>query len=185
MRDQVPVVLPRQRRSERGVSLLETVIALSILLVGSLGLLPLGIMAVSTTESEGHLVSRATEYSQDKMEQLLSLAYADAVTDTRVFPAVASGGTGLAIGGSSDSAAPVPLYVDYLSATGDLISATGTTAPAGWFYKRVWAISKPWYTSTPPVEIKQVTVTTVVARRVGAFGIVPRATMVALKTSPF
>jgi hypothetical protein len=163
------------------VSLLETVIALSILLVGSLGLLPLGIMAVSTTESEGHLVARATEYSQDKMEQLLALAYGDAVTDTRVFPALASGGTGLAIGGSSDPAAPVELYVDYLNATGDLIPATGTTPPAGWFYKRVWNIELP----TGTTLIKQVTVTTVVARRVGAFGVVPQATMVALKTSPF
>jgi hypothetical protein len=198
MRNQAPAVLPRQRRAEQGMSLLETVIALSILLVGSLGLLPLGIMAVSTTESEGHLVSRVTEYSQDKMEQLLALAYADGVTDTTKFPAVTSPpGTGLGGSftttpvGSSDPAAPATGYVDYLNAEGALCAGTvcpplqGKTAAAEWFYKRVWAISKPWYTQTPPVEIKQVTVTTVVARRVGAFGIVPRATIVALKTSPF
>jgi len=183
MRNQAPAVLPRQRRSERGVSLLETVIALSILLVGSLGLLPLGIMAVSTTESEGHLVSRVTEYSQDKMEQLLALAYADVSTDTRVFPATISGGTGLnpVPGGSSTPAAAVAGYVDYLNATGDLIPSTGTTAPVGWFYKRVWKIEYPPGTT----GIKKVTVATVVARRVGAFGIVPQATIVALKTFPF
>ena len=68
--------------------------------------MPLGLMAVAKTESEGHLVARVTEYSQDKMEQLLSLAYGDASTDTRVFPAAATGGTGLAVGGSADPTAP-------------------------------------------------------------------------------
>jgi hypothetical protein len=173
------------------VSLLETVVALSILLVASLGLLPLGVMAISTTESEGHLVARATEYSQDKMEQLLALAYADGASDTRAFPAAISGGTGLggalaggAVAGSSDPAAPVAGYVDYLTATGDtypLSAMSGTTAPAGWFYKRLWKIECPAGTT----GIKQVTVTTIVARRVGSFGVVPRATMVALKTFPF
>lgn len=173
---------PFERRpSERGVSLLETVIALLILLVVSLGLMPLGLMAVSKTESEGHLVARVTEYSQDKMEQLLSLAYGDASTDTRVFPAVATGGTGLAVGGSADPNAVVALYVDYLTATGDLIPAAGTAAPAGWFYKRVWQIALPAGTT----GIKQVTVTTISARRIGAFGIIPRATLVSLKTIPF
>jgi hypothetical protein len=191
MRDEAPAVLPGHRRSERGVSLLETVVALSVLLVGALGILPLGLVAVSTTESEGHLVARATEYSQDKMEQLLALAYADSTTDTRVFPAPISGGTGLggslavgAVVGSSNPAAPVAGYVDYLTATGDTYPVTamlGTTAPAGWFYKRVWKIECP----TGTTGIKQVTVTTIVARRVGGFGIVPRATMVALKTFPF
>jgi hypothetical protein len=191
MRDIVPAVRRRERSSERGVSLFETVVALSILLVGSLGLLPLGIMAISTTESEGHLVARATEYSQDKMEQLLALSFGDGVTDTRVFPAAVSGGKGLGgaltagqVVGSSDPAAPVEGYVDYLTAAGDpfpLSALAGTTAPAGWFYMRVWQIERP----TSTTGLKQVTVTTLVARRVGAFGVVPRATVVALKTSPF
>ena len=173
---------PSERRPfERGVSLLETVIALLILLTVSLGIMPLGLMAVSKTESEGHLVARVTEYSQDKMEQLLSLAYGDAGTDTRVFPAAATGGTGLAVGGSADPDATVALYVDYLNATGDLIPATGTTAPSGWFYKRVWQIDLPAGTT----GIKRVTVTTISARRIGVFGIVPRATLVSLKTLPF
>jgi hypothetical protein len=68
---------------------------MSILLVVALGILPLGVMAVTATENEGHLVARSTEYSQDKLEQLLGLAYGDATTDTRVFPAAATGGTGL------------------------------------------------------------------------------------------
>lgn len=167
--------------SERGVSLLETVIALAILLVASLGLIPLGVVAITTTESEGHLVARVTEYSQDKMEQLLSLAYGDVATDTRVFPAAATNGSGLAVGGSANPDAPVEKYVDYLTADGDLLASIGTAAPAGWFYKRVWAVSLPSGTT----GIKQVTVTTTVARRAGTLGLLPRARVVALKTSPF
>jgi hypothetical protein len=181
MSNEVRLPLSERRPNERGVSLLETVIALLILLTVSLGLMPLGLMAISKTESEGHLVARVTEYSQDKMEQLLSLAYGDASTDTRVFPAALTGGTGLAPGGSADPAAPVALYVDYLNSTGDLIPATGTAAPSGWFYKRVWRVALPMSAT----GIKQVTVTTISARRIGAFGIIPRATLVSLKTIPF
>ena len=166
-------------RSDAGLSLLEVVIAMSILLVLGLGLLPLGIMAVSTTENEGHLVARATEYSQDKMEQLLSLAYNDASTDTRVFPAAVSGGTGLAVGGSAIPGAPVARYVDYLDSSGNLVAGVGTNPPADWFYKRVWQVS------SPSTNMKQVAVTTIVVRSIGRAGRTPQATLIALKSYPF
>lgn len=164
---------------EAGVSLLEVVVAIGILMVLSLGVLPLGVIAITTTENEGHLVARATEYSQDKMEQLLALAYSDATTDTRVFPSAPSGGSGLTVGGSSDPAAPVAQYVDYLDAGGTLVSNGGGGAPAGWYYQRVWSISVPF------TNIKQVTVTTIVARKIGGLGRTPQATLTALKSSPF
>ena len=95
--------------------------ALGILLVVAVGVLPLGVIAVSTTENQGHLMARSTEYAQDKMEQLLALAYGDSTSDTRVFPATFAGGSGLAIGGSADPAAPVALYVDYLDINGNVL----------------------------------------------------------------
>jgi hypothetical protein len=175
----VPVRLGDVRPSERGTSLLEAVVALGLLLVLTLGLLPLGVLAVSTTENEGHLVARATEYAQDKMEQLLALAYGDTTSDTRVFPAAISGGTGLAVGGNSDPDSPTAGYVDYLDADGNLLTVTGTTVPTNWFYKRVWSVSNP------RTNMKQVTVTSIVARSVGRHGRIPQATVTALKTSPF
>jgi hypothetical protein len=185
MSDKAPATHPEPRHSERGVSLLETVVALSVLLVVAMGLLPLGVVAISTTETQGHLVARVTEYSQDKMEQLLSLAYNDSVTDTRARVATpfgtTSGGTGLAVGGSANAAAPVALYVDYLDGMGTPVDATGTTEPAGWFYKRVWQISLPAGTT----GVKQVAVTTTAARRVGSLGRVPESTVVSQKTLPF
>lgn len=176
----VPACSPPDRLPrEAGASLLEVVVAMGILLVLELGLLPLGVIAISTTENQGHLVARATEYAQDKMEQLLALAYADATTDTRVFPSVNSGGTGLAVGGSSDPSTSVSGYVDYLDSSGNLVTSGGLGAPATWYYKRVWQVTSPF------TNVKQVTVTTIVARGIGRAGRTPQATIVALKTYPF
>jgi len=63
------------RPSQTGLSLLETMVALTILLIATVGLLSIGMMATSTTENRGHLAARTTEYAQDKMEQLISLAW--------------------------------------------------------------------------------------------------------------
>jgi type II secretory pathway pseudopilin PulG len=162
-----------------GFSLLETVFALSILMVVSLGLLPLGVVATTTTENQGHLMARATEYAQDKMEQLLALSYGDSTSDTRTFPAADAGGTGLAIGGSSNPSAPVAQYVDYLDVNGSLVPSVGTTAPAGWYYKRVWQVAGAG------ANLKQITVTATVKSAVGSTGRIPRATVSSIKTFPF
>jgi hypothetical protein len=169
----------RTAQSENGFSLLETVFALSLLLVVALGLLPLGIVATTTTENQGHLTARTTEYAQDKLEQLLALAYNDTTSDTRVFPATDVDGSGLTEGGSSDPAAPVDLYVDYLDINGTLLPSDDGVEPAGWFYKRVWSISEA------AMNLKQVTVTAISRSAVGGVGRVPQSTVAALKTFPF
>jgi type II secretory pathway component PulJ len=166
-------------RDAGGFSLLETVIALSLLLIVSLGLLPLGVIATTTTENQGHLMARTTEYAQDKMEQLLALSYGDVTSDTRSFPSNNTGGTGLAIGGSADPNAPVALYVDYLDINGTLQPSSGTTAPANWYYKRVWSVV------SAGTNLKRITVTATVKSAVGSSGRVPAATVTSLKTYPF
>ena len=165
--------------SARGFTILETVFALSILTIVALGLLPLGVIATTTTENQGHLMARTTEYAQDKMEQLLALKYGDSTSDTRAFPATDTGGTGLVPGGSSDPSAPVANYVDYLDVNGTLLPAVGTTAPANWYYKRVWKVA------SAGTNLKQITVTATVKSAVGSTGRIPRATVTSLKTSPF
>src|SRR5262249_22082444 len=127
------------RDSERGLSIVECVFAISLVTILAAGLLPLSVMATLTTENQGHLAARTTEYAQDKLEQLLALEYVDLSTDTRTFPATPGVGTGLDFGGSSNPAAPIAKYVDYLDADGTLLPTVGTEEPDGWFYKRVWA----------------------------------------------
>jgi hypothetical protein len=161
--------------SDAGMSLIEVIISMGILMVVMGGLMSSMSVTTAITENEGHLSARATEYAQDKMEQLFALAYSDAASNTTQIPTTIAGGTGLAVGGSSDPTAPVALYVDYLDASGNtLCPCVGTTAPAGWFYKRVWQITNP------SVNLKQITVTAIVARSV-AKAVVPKATMVALR----
>lgn len=166
------------RDDERGSMLIETLVAMGLLLAMLGGLLSLGAVALTVTENQGHLAGRTTEYAQDKMEQLLALAYTDATSDTRVFPAAQAGGTGLAVGGSSDPTAPVAGYADYLDRDGNLLASPNGAPPAGWFYKRVWQVANP------SLNLKQITVTATVESTLGQKG-PPRTVLVAFKSSPF
>lgn len=163
--------------SERGTTLIETTIATGILLVVMAGLLGMAALATTYTENHGHLEARTTEYAQDKMEQLLAIAYTDAVSNTITFPATPTGGTGLALGGSANTAAPVNGYVDWLSQDGSLLGG-GAAQPATWFYERVWLVSQAF------PGVKQISVTATVRSSVGR-ALVPRSTVVALKASQF
>ena len=178
--------------NQRGFSLVETMIALGLLLVAAAGTLPVALLALNMTGNYGHLTARSSEYAQDKLEQLMALSFGDTVTDTRVFPAVAPGGSGLTVGGSADPAAPIAQYVDYLNADGALLAAAGAAPPADWFYQRVWQVEEvgaadlncPTVVSAARICTKRITVTATV-RNAASGGIVPRVTVVALKAYPF
>jgi prepilin-type N-terminal cleavage/methylation domain-containing protein len=164
--------------SERGFSMIEVVVALALLSIVAAGLLAMASLAMIQAENQGHLGARTAEYAQDKMEQLLVLAYGDQVSDTRVFPAATAGGTGLAVGGSVDPANPVAGYVDYLDISGNLLPSVGAAGPQGWFYQRAWEITQVSGT------LKQVRVTATVARSI-ANRQRPQTTLTTLKTFPF
>ena len=166
-------------KSETGTTLIEVSIACAILLVVMSGLMGMAALATNITENQGHLGARTTEYAVDKMEQMLELTYGDAQSNTTVFPSVPTLGTGLAVGGSSDPAAPVVGYADYLDQTGNVLCtvASPCTAapPATWYYKRVWQIS------TPSANLKQITVTAIVRTSV-ARAQIAQSTVSAFKT---
>ena len=166
----------KNRKSQAGMSLIETMIALGLLLIVAGGVMGLAAVALSSTENQGHLAARTAEYAQDKMEQLLALRYLDNSTDTTVFPAVAGACVcGLTPGGNLNPAAPVAGYVDYLDASGNLIAAGGN-----WQYIRVWQI-----TENAALNLKTVSVLSKVSSGIGQTGLLPRSTVVAMKSSPF
>jgi hypothetical protein len=164
--------------SDRGSSLIEALGATVVLLIVMAGLLDMDAIATRITENYGHLAARTAEYAQDKMEQLMALSWGDSTSDTTVFPATSAGGTGLAVGGSSNVSAPVAGYVDYLDQNGQLLTASGVTPPATWYYKRVWQIT------LPSTNLKQITVSVTVVR--GYEHAQPAvSTMALLKSFPF
>jgi hypothetical protein len=176
-------------KSETGTSLIEVTVASAILIVVMAGLMGMASVATSITENQGHLGARTTEYSVDKMEQLLELTYGDVQSNTTVFPSVNIGGSGFAAGGSSDPAAPVVGYTDYLDANGNVLCTVGTpctaTPPTTWFYKRVWKVANcgvagQCATLTP--NLKQITATTIVKTSF-ANAQLSRATVSAFKTN--
>jgi hypothetical protein len=168
--------------SERGTTLIETMIALAVLLIAMSGLMTLSGLASKTTENNGHLAARTTEDAQDKMEQLLALRYGDSTSDTTdptVFPANPAGGTGLSIGGGLDTSAPVAGYVDWLAADGTLLGG-GIAPPQNWFYERVWQVTQP----SPASNVKLIAVTVTTQWAFGK-GNLPKSTLTALKGDGF
>jgi len=165
----------KNQKSQTGMSLVETMIALGLLLVVAAGVLSLGGIALATTENQGHLAARTAEYAQDKMEQLLALRYLDNSTDTTVFPAVVGPGLGLTPGGSLNPNAPVAGYADYLDTFGNVVGAG-----ANWEYIRVWLVAE-----NATQTLKTVSVLSRVRAGVGQPQLLPQSTVVALKSSPF
>jgi type II secretory pathway pseudopilin PulG len=185
----------RNRKSQQGMTAAETLVALGILLIVASGVMGLAAVAVTTTENQGHLAARAAEYAQDKMEQLMALKFCDSTSNTAPtsgYVTSPTGGTGLAgcasvgvggapsvgsAGGGLNTAAPVAQYVDYLDASGNPVAAGGN-----WAYIRVWQISIPAGTT----GLKQITVKAQVRNTVGGnAGLLPNATVIALKSDPF
>jgi Tfp pilus assembly protein PilV len=182
--------LKKIRRSEAGISLIETMIALAILLICSIGILSMAMISMTTTENQGHLAARTTEYAQDKMEQLMGLSFNDGNsgagkgTDTTTIDAttnsytLGTGGNGLLKGGSLSTSAPTNAYVDYLDANGNPLGG-GATRPAKAFYIRVWQIVDTSST------LKTITVRVAAVSGVNGANSAPSSTVTALKSSPF
>ena len=164
--------------------MIEVIVASALMITLMAGLMSLAAVSLSTTENQGHLAARTAEYAQDKVEQLLALAYPDTATDTTTFPASTSGGTGLTVGGSSSPSSPMAKYVDWLDQSGNVLTSSGTTAPSGWYYERVWKIDDSSTNGLLPTNLKQITVTVTIQHAFGAAN-KSTSTLTVLKTFPF
>jgi prepilin-type N-terminal cleavage/methylation domain-containing protein len=66
----------RSQKRQRGFSLLETVVAAAVMLIGIGGAMSLFMVVAMKNASQGSQATRCTEYAQDKMEQLMTTPFA-------------------------------------------------------------------------------------------------------------
>ncbi len=165
---------------QRGLSLIETMVAAVVLLVGFVATMSLFTVAVVQNSTQGDQGTRVTEYAQDKMEQLMALSFSDGATNTTVYPPASSGGTGLggtmagsATVGSVNSASPSTGYVDYLDRNGALL-----TSSTGSFYKREWSVQ-----TNAGATLKTITVYVWTSSQLRDQGPPPTTTLVCTKSS--
>jgi hypothetical protein len=170
----------RQGTAEKGVTMIETVVASFILLVAVTGALVPFRVVINQNKKQGELATRTTEYCQDKMEQLMALSFSDSATNTTVYPPTSTGGTGLggtmaasATVGGTNLSSPTSGYVDYLDSSGNLL-----TSSAGSYYERVWSIA-----TDSTAKLKTITVVTEAATTTGMQGGTPESTLVCIKAS--
>lgn len=171
----------QSRKHERGISLLETVVAAALMIIGIGGVMSLFTVAASKNMSQGTQASRCTEYAQDKMEQLMALSFSatltDTTSDTTQIPTAPTGGYGLTPGGSIYPNAPTSGYVDYVTegtGTGSAIFSTQQTTSA---FVRQWSIVQ----NASDSNILTITVTVKSLQAVNT-GAAPLTTLVSMKT---
>jgi prepilin-type N-terminal cleavage/methylation domain-containing protein len=154
---------PLDRRHEGGFSLLEVLVASTIMAVALTTLAQLFVM--STNANTGaKTTTYAAVLAQQKMEQLRGLAWGfdnlglpitDISTDLSVVPEQPIGGPGLSPGGSLGTNAPG--YCDFLDKNGNSLG-TGTTPTPGAVYIRRWTV-EPLPTNPNNTIVLQVLVT--------------------------
>jgi hypothetical protein len=166
---------PRPRGRQRGISLIETMVAAVVMVVGCGATMSLFSLAVAQISNQGDMGTRVTQYAQDKMDQLLVLDFDDNSTDTTVDPPEPTGGTGLGgvmageqtVGGT-DPSAPVNGYVDYLDEFGKRAADYASAA-----YIRQWQIA-----TNGSGTLKTITVRVGVTAQLASRGLPPSATLV-------
>lgn len=171
---------------DHGVTLIETMFAVALCLVGVFGIGNVIYVATAASKNQGTETTRATIYAQDKIEKLLSLASVPVTgvttasfsnctqpastqlasyADCNTTGITASGwATGLLAGGAIS---PLPTscgsatagYTDYLDASGNQLTGSSCSAATanGFSYVRLWQITDANTFGTTPA-LKQITV---------------------------
>jgi Tfp pilus assembly protein PilV len=161
----------RKRLSdESGLTLVESLIALVILLGGLLSMAQFLTFSIVASKTHGRDAAKATAYAHDKMEELTGLQFTDTTTNITVnAPFPATGGVGLTQGGTVPPAAAAAGYVDYLDVSG-VRTTSGNAA-----YTRQWQIIND------SADLKRIIVT-VTSDRSFLMGARPSTTIVTEKT---
>ncbi len=141
-------------KDESGMTLVESLMAILILLVGLLTTAQILAFSVIASKNYGRDAGKTAVSARDKMEQLVGLPFTHA---------------SLAAGGSVYPSTPITGYVDYLNQSG------GASSSGAALYTRQWQIINDSATA------KRIIVS-VTSDRSFRYGTAPSATMVTLKT---
>ena len=164
-REGVLAFAARRVRRDGGFSLLEVLVATTLMAVGLTALAQL--FAVSTRSNHGaKTTTYAAVLAQQKMEQLrgltwgfdnLGLPITDTTTNVSVVPEVSTGGTGLSPSPANSLGQNTTGYCDFVDKDGKSLG-TGTTVPGNAVYIRRWSI-EPLPTNPNNTIVIQVLVT--------------------------
>ncbi len=155
--------------NDSGMTLIETLIALAVLLFGLLALAQVLVYSVVASKAYGRDMTKTAASAHDKMEELTSLSYTDTTTNVTVNAPYPANGVGLTAGGSIPPNDPVGGYSDYLDKAG----ARTTAGDAA--YTRQWKIIND------TAKVKRIIVS-VTSKKSFKFGTAPTTTVVTLKT---
>jgi prepilin-type N-terminal cleavage/methylation domain-containing protein len=151
--------------NERGFSLVETLVATTIMSVALASLAQLFLISTKSNQS-ARLTSVASVLAQQKMEQLRGLTWgfdtiglplSDNTSDLTVVPERPTGGPGLTPSPDGALRHNVDGYCDYLDASGQSLGG-GTNPPPDTVYIRRWSV-EPLPTNPNNTLILQVMVT--------------------------
>ena len=135
------------RASERGTTLVETMVAVVILAVGLVGVAQMFVYSTNTNR-EARRVTMTSILAQQKIEQLraltwgfddFGLAISDYSSNVTVTPPTSTGGLGLQPSPAGTLTTSTAGYVDYLDAYGAWLG-TGAAPPSGAVYVRRWSV---------------------------------------------
>jgi len=157
-------------KTERGVSLIEVMVAvlISTFVITSLG----GVVFVATAQNknQGVEMSRVTVYAQDKIETLTNLDWYDCTLTTPTAECNTTGITGsgwnqgLKVGGTLTYAGGCPTsgasvgYVDFLDAAGNQYTGADCSAVGTYAYQRQWQVTDVISTGANTPGLKRVDV---------------------------
>jgi len=174
-------------KDSRGVTLVETMIAVLVSFIAMASVGAVVFTSMVANKNQGTETTRLTALAQEKMEQLVRLAYSDITTNTTLIT-----DTGWTIGLTANSSTDVTEltacptagsvnigYVDFLDNNTQPLSGACATAIAGGFgYVRRWKIT----TVSGVTGLKQITVVVYALNAVQAGGAKPSVSLTTLKS---
>jgi hypothetical protein len=176
------------QRDERGVSLVETMIAVLVAFIAMSSIGAVIFSAMVANKNQGAETTRMTALAQEKVEQLARLSYTDVTTNTTLIT-----DTGWPIGLTANSLTDLNQlgacpgvgsanigYVDFLDNNGQPLAGTCAAAiAAGYGYERRWKITTA---IAGPPGLKQIVVVVYAPNAVNAGGPMPRVDLTTFKS---